>query len=62
MTRLILLGLITLALTGCNEVYPSPVAPTDLTPIEDGLRFLGIALVVGVLINVLGQCRKGGGS
>ena len=33
----------------------------SMTPIGDGLRFLGVALVVAVLLAVLGLSRRGGG-
>ncbi len=32
-----------------------------MPPIGDGLRFLGVALVVAVLVAVLGLSRTGGG-
>lgn len=56
--RQIFTGLPMLLLTACHSV---PGSPPDLSPVGDGLRFLGVALVVAVLVGVLGLSRKGGG-
>lgn len=48
---------LSLMLISCEAV---PSACPDLTPIENGLRFLGVALVVAVLVAVLGITGKGG--
>ena len=44
------------ALASCT-----PEGGTSMAPIGEGLRFLGIALVVAVLVAVLGLSRNGGG-
>ena len=33
----------------------------SMAPVGEGLRFLGVSLVVAVLVAVLGSARKGGG-
>lgn len=47
-----------LILTSCDVAKSSG---PSMTPIGDGLRFLGVALVVAVLVAVLGLSRTGGG-
>jgi hypothetical protein len=37
------------------------LAGGGMAPIGEGLRFLGISLVVAVLVAVIGVARKGGG-
>lgn len=39
----------------------TPEGGGSMAPIGEGLRFLGIALVVAVLVAVLGLSRNGGG-
>jgi hypothetical protein len=56
MIRFLLVWVPPLLLAGCGPVAPGP----DLTPIEDGMRFLGVSLVVAVLAAVFGLARKGG--
>jgi hypothetical protein len=46
-------------LVACGEAG-GPIGPS-MTPIGDGLRFLGICAVVAVLVAVLGLSRRGGG-
>lgn len=48
--------LFALVLAACDEVDPGP----DFTPIEDGMKFMGVALVVAVLVGVIGLARRGG--
>jgi len=38
----------------------TPVGGSSMTPIGDGLRFLGICAVVAVLVAVIGLSRRGG--
>jgi len=45
-------------LVACGNVG-DPIGPS-MTPIGDGLRFLGICAVVAVLVAVLGLSRRGG--
>lgn len=57
MIRIIACSMVVLPLVSCE--VQAPVGP-DMTPIEDGLRFLGIALVVAMLVSVIGNVRRGG--
>jgi hypothetical protein len=47
-----------LVLASCAE---SPAGAPSMAPIGEGLRFLGVALVVAVLVAVFGLARRGGG-
>lgn len=47
-----------LLLTSCDVTQSSG---PSMSPIGDGLRFLGVALVVAVLVAVIGMSRRGGG-
>ena len=46
-----------LLLTSCTTEHHGP----NMAPIGEGLRFLGVALVVAVLVAVFGITRRGGG-
>ena len=52
-----MLGLLTL-LSACGDTDSSSI---NMTPIGDGLHFLGICAVVAVLVAVIGMSRTGGG-
>ncbi|MEN8713513.1 MAG: hypothetical protein ABF384_01265 [Verrucomicrobiales bacterium] len=51
-------GALLVLLASCAS--PSDGAPS-MAPIGEGLRFLGVALVVAVLVAVIGLARRGGG-
>ena len=55
--KMLLLIMPAMMLVSCESALSTG---PDMTPIENGLRFLGVALVVGVLVSVLGNLRKGG--
>ena len=52
-----MLGLLTL-LAACSDTDNTSI---NMTPIGDGLHFLGICAVVAVLVAVIGLSRTGGG-
>ena len=47
-----------LALAGCKA---GPGTTVDLTPVADGLNFLGFCIVLGVLLAVIGVLIAKGG-
>ncbi len=53
------------ALVALVILLTSCAAPTNgvpsMAPVGEGLRFLGVALVVAVLVAVIGLARRGGG-
>jgi hypothetical protein len=59
MSRTFLLpeAVIALAFLQCS----CSTAGSSMAPVGEGLRFLGVSLVVAVLVAVLGVARKGGG-
>lgn len=52
------IGVVVTLLSSCAE---SGAGGPDMGPIGDGLRFIGVALVVAVLVLVFGSMRRGGG-
>ena len=56
-TFLLLEAGIALAFLQCS----CSLAGGSMAPVGEGLRFLGVSLVVAVLVAVLGVARKGGG-
>ena len=56
--RIIACSILMLTFTSCE--MPAAVGP-DMSPIEDGLRFLGIALVAAMIVSVIGNVSRRGG-
>lgn len=55
--KILLSAMLPLMLVSCESI---PCACPDMTPIGTGLRFLGVALVVAVLVAVIGDRMDGG--